>query len=118
MPAVHILASISRVNRLRLTQFQHHVDELTLLLMQQLALQYSNPIQKASVMNEGGVGDCRSLLPIWPQNCLPRECLSHNRKANVRLVISSYTSTNSENLVRIGSVYSQITCLKVETIKE
>jgi len=41
----------------------------------------------------------------------------NDRKTNTGFIISSHAFTNPKNMVKIGPVYSEITCLEFEPLK-
>jgi len=104
----HFSLVISGATGRKLTKFLHDVGESSLLLARQSALRYFNPLQGASGTNDGRYANFANLSS---KNRLPRERPLSDCKTNIALINRSHISGDLDNLMKTGSVLSEVCTL-------
>ena len=76
-------------------------------------LRSTNPFWNASSTTKGAVSQFRRCGPHF----LPLRRPLSDRKIDQQIIKPSHTSTNPQNLLKIGPADSEITCLEFEPLK-
>jgi len=97
---------ISGITGPKSTKFLRDVATSSTLLMHSFSLQYCISFWNASAKNAGGTNQHSLLVPKI--NWLPLQCPLRDSKINIRFIIDVHMPTNSENLLKISPVHSEI----------